>query len=50
MEIKKILVKLPAGIKNNLMYFPFFTLLSEEYPKAEIDILQDEDDPLSFKF
>jgi hypothetical protein len=43
-DIRKILVKLPLlGDEINLS-FPFFMLLSEEFPKAEIHVLLEEGD------
>ncbi|MFA6236913.1 MAG: hypothetical protein WC635_06255 [Bacteriovorax sp.] len=49
-EIKKILVKCPPGIENAFSTFPFLVTLSEEFPKAEISIICEQNDSLAYNF
>lgn len=42
MEIKKILVKLPVQLNAVIESFPFLITLSEEFPKAEINLIIEE--------
>lgn len=48
--IKKILVKCPPGIDNAFSTFPFLVTLSEEYPKAEINLICEEGCALAYSF
>ncbi|RPJ78001.1 MAG: hypothetical protein EHM20_04945, partial [Alphaproteobacteria bacterium] len=48
--IRKILVKCPPGIENAFSTFPFFITLGEEYPKAEINIISEENCSLAYNF
>jgi len=50
MEVNKILMKLPK--LNELVFevFPMLHILSEEYPKAEINLLIEKGDELAFNF
>lgn len=48
--IKKILVKCPPGMENSFSIFPFFVTLSEEYPKAEINIITEENCSYAYNF
>jgi ADP-heptose:LPS heptosyltransferase len=50
LEVKKILVKLPKLGVNVFLAFPFITILSEEYPKAEINILVEAGDLTAFLY
>lgn len=49
-EIKKILVKCPPGIENSFSTFPFFVALSEEFPKAEINLVCEEGTSDAYSF
>lgn len=49
-EIRKILVKCPPGIENVFSVFPFLVTLGEEYPKAEINIIAEENCSAAFNF
>lgn len=42
MEVRKILVKFPRALNDVISCFPFIITLSEEYPKAEINIIVEE--------
>jgi ADP-heptose:LPS heptosyltransferase len=50
LEIKKILVKLPKLGDMIFLTFPFITILSEEFPKAEIQLIVEEGDMLALMF
>jgi len=41
-EVKKILVKLPRNINEVFETFPFLVTLSEEFPKAEINVIAED--------
>ncbi len=41
-EVKKILVKFPRELSDVIQCFPFIITLSEEFPKAEINIIVEE--------
>lgn len=43
-DIRKILVKLPKLGEEINLSFPFFTIVSEEFPRAEIHVLLEEGD------
>lgn len=49
-EINKILVKLPKLSEFVFLSFPFLTILSEEYPKATIQLIVEEGDLEAFLF
>ncbi len=42
MEIRKILVKFPRELNDVIGCFPFIVTLSEEFPKAEINVIVEE--------
>lgn len=48
--IRKILVKCPPLLEDAFNTFPFLIALSEEFPKAEINILCEENCSLAFHF
>lgn len=48
--IRKILVKCPPGMDQSFSTFPFLVTLSEEYPKAEINIICEENCSLAYNF
>lgn len=50
LEIKKILVKLPKMAEDVFLTFPFITILSEEFPKSEINLLIEEGDMTAFLY
>lgn len=50
MEINKILIKLPLLESEIFLVFPFLTIVSEEFPKAEICIIVEHGDTLAFQF
>lgn len=49
-EIKKILVKFPRNLEDIISCFPFLVTMSEEFPKAEINIIVEENCSLAFNF
>jgi ADP-heptose:LPS heptosyltransferase len=49
-EIKKILIKVPSLGESIFSVFPFLIILSEEFPKAELNIIVEEGDHLAFSF
>lgn len=49
-NVRKILVKCPPGIENEFSTFPFLITLSEEYPKAEINIISEEGCSQAYNF
>jgi ADP-heptose:LPS heptosyltransferase len=48
--VRKILVKCPPGVENAFSLFPFLITLSEEYPKAEINLITEEKCSLAYNF
>lgn len=50
LDIKKILIKFPKGFNNAIGGLPFLVAVSEEFPKAELNIILEESDHLEFKF
>ena len=48
--ISKILVKCPPALDDSFNAFPFLIALSEEFPKAEINIICEENCSLAFRF
>lgn len=48
--IKKILVKCPPGKEKAFSLFPFLVTLSEEYPKAEINLICEEGCAAAYNF
>lgn len=49
-EIRKILVKCPPGNENAFSTFPFLVTLSEEFPKAEINLICEQNNSLAYHF
>lgn len=50
MEVKKILVKFPRSNEDVFQCFPFLITLSEEFPKAELNVIVEEGGPLAFAY
>lgn len=50
MEIRKILVKFPRDLKDVIDCFPFVVTLSEEFPRAEINVIVEEGCSLALNF
>ena len=50
LEIRKILVKCPPQPEDAFSTFPFLIALSEEFPKAEINLLCEEKCSLAYNF
>lgn len=48
--INKILIKLPKLNDNSMAAFPILTILSEEFPKAELNAIIEEGDEFAFNF
>jgi ADP-heptose:LPS heptosyltransferase len=48
--VKKILVKFPKSLNDVISCFPFIVTMSEEFPKAEINIIVEENCSLAFSF
>lgn len=49
-SIKKILIKCPPLREDSFMIFPFLMALSEEFPKAEMNLLCEEGNSFAFRF
>ncbi len=49
-EIKKILIKAPEGLEQAFAIFPFLTLINQEFPEAELYMINEESDSLAYSF
>ena len=50
LSVNKVLVKCPPHLENAFLLFPFFMALSEEFPKAEINLICEEGTSLAYSF
>jgi ADP-heptose:LPS heptosyltransferase len=50
LKIKKILIKCPPLLDDSFLIFPFLMAISEEFPKAEMNLLCEEGTSAAFSF